>query len=167
MHDRLAHILNDLKKPYEDAALNIIAKQADGSMRDALSIAEKIIISCDKLTVEHVKKSLCLMDDELSLSLLKSIVEGNGVDVLNLIHIIYEEGKNLSHMIDNLLTSFTDAILLIATNGNAILYNSDTIWYTKILNFVQKLVYMDQKLYYNTRIIDGMVDPSIIGWQTK
>ena len=124
MHDRLVHVLNDIKKPYEDTALNMIAKQADGSMRDALSIAEKIIISCDKLTTEHVKKSLCLLDDELSLKLIKAICEENGKETINLIHKAYEEGKNLSHLSDNLLESLTDAVLLIATQGKAEIYNS-------------------------------------------
>lgn len=124
MHDRLVHVLNDIKKPYEDTALNMIAKQADGSMRDALSIAEKIIISCDKLTTEHVKKSLCLLDDELSLKIIKAICEENGKDTINLIHKAYEEGKNLSHLTDNLLETLTDAVLLIATQGKAEIYNS-------------------------------------------
>jgi len=124
MHDRLVHVLNDIKKPYEDTAINMIAKQADGSMRDALSIAEKIIISCDKLTTEHVKKSLCLLDDELSLKIIKAICEENGKDTINLIHKSYEEGKNLSHLADNLLETLTDAVLLIATQGKAEIYNS-------------------------------------------
>lgn len=125
MHDRLVHVLTDIKKPYEDTALNMIAKQADGSMRDALSIAEKIIISCDKITTEHVKKSLCLLDDELSLKIIKAICEENGKDTINLIHNAYEEGKNLSHLADNLLEALTDAVLLIATQGKADIYNSE------------------------------------------
>lgn len=126
MHDRLMHVMNDIKKSYEDTALNMIAKHADGSMRDALSIAEKIIISCDKLTAEHVKKSLCILDDELSLKIIRAICEENGKDTINLIHAAYEEGKNLSYLTDNLLETLTDAVLLLATQGKAEIYNSET-----------------------------------------
>ena len=63
---RLSFVLTEMGKQYEDDAIKLIAKQADGSMRDALSITEKLMISCEKVTVEHVMKSLCLMDSEVA-----------------------------------------------------------------------------------------------------
>lgn len=150
MHDRLVHVMKDIEKPYEDAALNLIAKQADGSMRDALSIAEKIMISCDKLTVEHVKKSLCLLDDELSIKLIRAICKADGKDTINLIHKAYEEGKNLSYMVDNLLEAFTDGILLVATQGTADIYNSEQ--YKSELYAVVKEKPVDMLFWYIDQI---------------
>lgn len=57
IRDRLTYVLQELQKEYDEDAVNLIARQADGSMRDALSIMEKLMISCNRLTVEHVKNA--------------------------------------------------------------------------------------------------------------
>lgn len=124
IRDRLICVLKDQKKEYEDAAVDIIAKQADGSMRDALSIAEKLIISCNKLTADHVKSTLCLMDEELSLTILQAVIDCRGDAAINHLQKIYEEGKNLSQVVDNLLQVLTDGILLLSSDGKVDLYNS-------------------------------------------
>ena len=62
-------------------------------MRDALSITEKLMISCEKVTVEHVMKSLCLMDSEVALQIMRSIVNGDGRQAILLLQRICEEGK--------------------------------------------------------------------------
>ena len=45
IRDRLTYVLQELQKEYDEDAVNLIARQADGSMRDALSIMEKLMIS--------------------------------------------------------------------------------------------------------------------------
>lgn len=133
---RLIYVIREQKKEYEDAAVDIIAKQADGSMRDALSIAEKLIISCNKLTVEHVKNSLCLLDEEIALNILDAIVNSDGKLVISIVQKAYEEGKNLSLVIDNLLQTSTDGILLLSSEGKVNLYNSET--YVQTLDVIVK-----------------------------
>jgi DNA polymerase-3 subunit gamma/tau len=78
IRERLVFILRELQKDYEDDAVNVIAKQADGSMRDALSIMEKLVTAYDMLSVENVRKSLSLIDDDLSLQVLKSLLNHDG-----------------------------------------------------------------------------------------
>lgn len=93
-------------------------------MRDALSIAEKLIISCEKVTAEHVMKSLCLMDSEASLQMIRSIVKGDGRQAILLLQGISEEGKNLVQLVDNILQCCTDGIVLHASSGTAAIYNT-------------------------------------------
>lgn len=121
---RLIFVLKELGKQYEEDALKLIAKQADGSMRDALSIMEKLIISCEEVTVEHVTDSLCLMDNDICLHIIQSIVERDGSQAILLLRKIYEEGKNLSQLVDNLLQCFADGIVLYTSSGNATIYNT-------------------------------------------
>ena len=70
---RLATVLDDVGKKYELKALETIAYQADGSMRDALSICDRLILSCDILTFTHVKNTLKLMDESITLQIIKCI----------------------------------------------------------------------------------------------
>ena len=121
---RLSFVLTETGKQYEEDAIKLIAKQADGSMRDALSIAEKLIISCEKVTAEHVMKSLCLMDSEASLQMIRSIVKGDGRQAILLLQGISEEGKNLVQLVDNILQCCTDGIVLHASSGTAAIYNT-------------------------------------------
>ena len=121
---RLSFVLTETGKQYEEDAIKLIAKQADGSMRDALSIAEKLIISCEKVTAEHVMKSLCLMDSEASLQMIRSIVKGDGWQAILLLQGISEEGKNLVQLVDNILQCCTDGIVLHASSGTAAIYNT-------------------------------------------
>lgn len=155
--DRLIHVLTDLDKDYEMDAVNLIAKQADGSMRDALSIAEKLIISCDTLTSEHVKNTLCLMDDTISVQLLSAIIHTDGKKAISLLQDLYEEGKNLSQLVDNLLQCLTDSIVLYSAAGNAVIYNTEeykTELYDLIKNCQLELLfwYVDQFCTLRERI---------------
>lgn len=134
---RLIYVLNEQKKEFEDDAVNMIARQADGSLRDALSIAEKLMITCNILTVEHVKKSLCLIDDELTLKMIGFILGGNGKSAISLLQKSYEEGKNLSQLVDNLLQGITDGIVLYSSQGKAEIYNS-TDYRDKLYEIVSK-----------------------------
>lgn len=123
---RLAHVMKDIKKDYDDLALDMIAKQADGSMRDALSIAEKMIISCDKLTVEVLKKNLGLMDEELSLSLINAIICQDSKFSIEHVQRIKESGKNMAYFIENTIQCMTDGVLLYTSEGKANIYNTES-----------------------------------------
>lgn len=124
IHKRLSYVLKNLDKKYEEDAVTLIAKQADGSMRDALSIAEKLIISCDKLTFEHVRKTLCLMEDEIALDLITHMLLSDGKSSIEMLQALYEQGKNLAQLVDIILQSLTDGVVLKTTKGQARLYSS-------------------------------------------
>jgi len=124
--ERLILVLNELNKDFEIDAINLIAKQADGSMRDALSIMEKLIISCNTLTIKHVKTILCLMDDEISIQILSSIIEREGIKAIELLKTIYGEGKNLAQLVDNLLQTLTDGVVLYSSKDMTSVYNTET-----------------------------------------
>ncbi len=123
--DRLIFVLNEVRKDFDEDAVNLIARQADGSMRDALSIMEKLMISCDRLTLEHVKNSLCLMDDAVSLGMLSAIIQTDSTYAIELLQKMYGEGKNLSLLVDNVLQCLIDGIVLYVSSGSATLYNTE------------------------------------------
>ena len=124
INKRLSYVLKNLNKEYEEEAVTLIAKQADGSMRDALSIAEKLIISCDRLTFEHVRKTLCLMEDEIALGIIKSMLHSDGKSSIEMLQALYEQGKNLAQLVDIILQSLTDGVVLKTSEGQARLYSN-------------------------------------------
>ena len=87
---RLATVLDDVGKKYELKALETIAYQADGSMRDALSICDRLILSCDILTYTHVKNTLKLMDESITLQIIKCIISKDTKTGITYLKKIYE-----------------------------------------------------------------------------
>ena len=80
--DQLSEIFSKEKIKYDDNSLKLIAEAAQGSIRDALSISEKVISFCNRnLKEEEVRAVLGIPEPEIVTNLLKSILD------LSLIHI--------------------------------------------------------------------------------
>jgi DNA polymerase-3 subunit gamma/tau len=67
--------------------LQLLARAADGSLRDALSLTDQAIASGDgQLTAASVSTMLGTLDDDQALSLIEALVGANGEQVMALIH---------------------------------------------------------------------------------
>ena len=72
---RMKEILDAEKIEYEDLALSIISKSADGSMRDALSLLDQALAYEDyKLSEDNVIDMLGLIDNKYALSIVQCIL---------------------------------------------------------------------------------------------
>ena len=79
---RLTTVLAAEQVDAEDDALAMIARAADGSMRDALSLTDQVLSMGDgRLTATAVRDALGLLPEEEYLSLLEVIAERRGADV--------------------------------------------------------------------------------------
>jgi DNA polymerase-3 subunit gamma/tau len=97
-------ILEDEQLSYETQALDILAQAAHGSMRDALSLLDQAITSCDKqLLASDVKLILGYTQQDYALKLLYSLAEQNGSAMLALSQQIGIEGGHFQYVIDEML----------------------------------------------------------------
>ena len=75
----LAHILTQENIPFEDPALIKLAKAAQGSIRDSLSLTDQAIAMGDRqVTNSVVSNMLGLLDDNYSVDILYALHQGNG-----------------------------------------------------------------------------------------
>lgn len=75
----LAHILTQENIPFEDPALVKLAKAAQGSIRDSLSLTDQAIAMGDRqVTNSVVSNMLGLLDDNYSIDILYALHQGNG-----------------------------------------------------------------------------------------
>ena len=75
----LAHILTQENIPFEDPALVKLAKAAQGSIRDSLSLTDQAIAMGDRqVTNSIVSNMLGLLDDNYSIDILYALHQGNG-----------------------------------------------------------------------------------------
>ena len=75
----LAHILTQENIPFEEPALIKLAKAAQGSIRDSLSLTDQAIAMGDRqVTNSVVSNMLGLLDDNYSIDILYALHQGNG-----------------------------------------------------------------------------------------
>lgn len=80
----LQFVLGEEKIPFDDASLWLIARSAEGSMRDALSLTDQAIaFGSGSLREDDVRAMLGTIDHRLVFELLDSLVAGDGKGIIN------------------------------------------------------------------------------------
>jgi DNA polymerase-3 subunit gamma/tau len=86
----------DLK--IEAGAMAVIARMAEGSLRDALSLLEQARAYCgDTISDKEVRELLGVVPDDALEELVGAISEGSANRALGLVHTFQKEGRNLQH----------------------------------------------------------------------
>lgn len=92
----LKYVFDTIKVEYDEQSVEMIALNAQGSVRDALSIADCVVAFCGKkITIDKVIEVLGTGDWESVFKLSDKIFEKDLGGVLDLIDGVYKSGKNL------------------------------------------------------------------------
>jgi len=103
----------------EDSAANLLARLADGSMRDALALLDQCA-SGDAVDEALVLNTVGLAGQEKTAKLLAAMENGDTETALSLLHELYVDGKNMHALIHELSTLMRDILLTkIAPKGCA------------------------------------------------
>ncbi|MBO0340081.1 MAG: DNA polymerase III subunit gamma/tau [Bacteroidota bacterium] len=96
----------------EESALNIIAQKADGAMRDALSIFDRVVsFSGKELTRKAVTENLNVLDYDIYFSATDLILENNIPELLILFNKTLSLGFDGHHFISGLASHFRDLMV--------------------------------------------------------
>ena len=96
--DRLKYIAQKEKLKIDDGALSVIARMAEGSMRDALSLLEQARAYCgDDIKDKEVRELLGVVPEDALQELVESISGQSAERALGLVHRFQKEGRNLQH----------------------------------------------------------------------
>jgi DNA polymerase-3 subunit gamma/tau len=113
IRERLRQVVAAEQILAEDDALTLIARQADGGMRDALSVLDQCVSFGDgKLTVQSVRDILGLVDDELYGEVLAIIAEQRAESVFPLIEQLLEKGADLGEFINGAAEMLRSLLML-------------------------------------------------------
>lgn len=114
--ERLAELTEAEGVEAEEKAIRYIAKAADGSMRDALSLLDQCIAFYlgKKLTYDNVLEVLGATDTEILGRLLRLVLEGDGTGVILLLEEMIMQGRELSQFVLD-FTWYLRNLLLIQT----------------------------------------------------
>ena len=96
----------------EDDALHIIAQKADGAMRDALSIFDRVVsFSGKNLTREAVTENLNVLDYDTYFGMTDLLLDNKIPDVLNAFNTVLSKGFEGHHFINGLASHFRDLLV--------------------------------------------------------
>ncbi|MEE9407759.1 MAG: DNA polymerase III subunit gamma/tau [Polaribacter sp.] len=96
----------------DDDALHIIAQKADGAMRDALSIFDRVVsFSGKNLTREAVTENLNVLDYETYFTMTDLFLENKIPGVLNAFNTVLGKGFEGHHFINGLASHFRDLLV--------------------------------------------------------
>ncbi|WP_445452381.1 DNA polymerase III subunit gamma/tau [Flavobacterium sp. 25HG05S-40] len=113
--EHLAEVAKSQGVVFEDDALHIIAQKADGAMRDALSIFDRVVSYCgNNLTRQAVTENLNVLDYETYIHVTELILENKIPELLLAYNDILSKGFDGHHFIAGLASHFRD--LLVAKN---------------------------------------------------
>src|ERR1700676_4989899 len=95
---RLEEIARKEDLKIESGALAVIARMAEGSLRDALSLLEQARAYCgDTIPDKEVRELLGVVPDDALNELVGAISSGSADRALALVHTFQKEGRNLQH----------------------------------------------------------------------
>ena len=102
---RLMELMEKENIEVEEKAIRYVAKAADGSMRDALSLLDQCIAFYlgQKLTYDNVLEVLGAVDNEIFSQLTRCVIEG---DVVGCIHVLDEmvmQGRELGQFVNDFI----------------------------------------------------------------
>lgn len=102
----LAHILSQEQIAYEDSALALIAKSADGSARDSLSLLDQAIAySAGEVMFEPVQTMLGLVDQQFGVAILQALANDDVQSLKEIIQNLAVMGVDYQALLSQLIES--------------------------------------------------------------
>ncbi|MBF0518586.1 MAG: DNA polymerase III subunit gamma/tau [Nitrospirae bacterium] len=112
---RITHITNSEGFSITSDAAATLAKAADGSMRDALTLLDQIVSISPEITASSVNTLLGLVDQKVVKDMFECIFTGNRKTILQSIDYLYENGYDLKTFLKNLIDYTRDVLISLYT----------------------------------------------------
>ena len=163
---RLKELIEKEQIEAEDKAVRYVAKAADGSMRDALSLLDQCIAFYlgQALTYEHVLEVLGAVDTEIFSIMLRLILVGDTVGALHKLEEVIMTGRDLSQFISDFTWYLRNLLLVKTSEGEdisdmldmsserfaAIQEEADMADEDKIMRYIRVLSELSNQLKFST-----------------
>ncbi|GAA0839754.1 hypothetical protein GCM10009113_03730 [Marinobacter szutsaonensis] len=147
----LKHVLTEEGIPFEEPALWLLARAADGSMRDALSLTDQAIaFGNQKLAASDVSNMLGTIDQRDIERIVNALVERDGPGLLSEIARISEFAPDYSVILADLLSLFHRVTMEQVVPGSADNALGDA---NQVQELARKLSAEDAQLFYQAALM--------------
>jgi DNA polymerase-3 subunit gamma/tau len=112
IRERIEYILGEEKIVHDAASVALVAREAAGSMRDALSLLDQVIAGAsDKLTGENASRLLGVANRSVLYDLSRALITGDAARVLAIVQSIANEGYDLATFAKDFLAALRDLVV--------------------------------------------------------
>lgn len=119
----------------DDQSLTIIAKKADGALRDAQSLFDQVVSYCgNKIEVKDITLMLNLIDEEIYFALSDAILEKNFSAAFDISQKLYENGWDFIDFTNGILEHFRN-IMTLKIRGNTDLIETSENYKQRYLKY--------------------------------
>ncbi len=147
----LKHVLGQEGIPFEDPALWLLARAADGSMRDALSLTDQAIaFGNQKLAASDVSNMLGTIDQRDIERLVSALVQRDGPGLLSEINRISDFAPDYGNILADLLSLFHRVTMEQVVPGSADNAMGDA---AEVQALARQLSAEDAQLFYQAALI--------------
>jgi DNA polymerase III subunit gamma/tau len=109
---RLSEVLAREKIGADEASVQVLAREAAGSMRDAMSLLDQVIaFSGSSLTGEDVARVLGVADRKILHELATALVDGNAPACLGVVERLAQQGFDLTHVTKDILRHLRNLVV--------------------------------------------------------
>ncbi|MDM7924650.1 MAG: DNA polymerase III subunit gamma/tau, partial [bacterium] len=110
----------------EDEAVHLIARKADGSLRDSQSILDQMVSFCEgRIGVDDVVRALGRIDQQCYFDLTDRIVARDAEGALAVVDRLVESGAGIEEFLDGLAEHFRNLLVAAATGRTSSIDLSD------------------------------------------
>src|SRR6195256_6483366 len=113
---RLTHIARTENVSVDDDAMQLIARTAQGSMRDAVGLLDQLVpLATGPITLEGARSLLGIADPRLLDSLLDDVLSGHAAEALAELNRVYAAGAELRQVVRGLMETCRDRLVAALT----------------------------------------------------
>ena len=137
---RLQYVAYQENIDLDDGAARVLARLADGGMRDGLSLLDQCAsATTGELTAEQVYACLGIAGEQKCGELMGYIANHDSKSALELFNRLYTEGKDLSAMLDEMACLTRDLLVMKTAGGAGITMLSGVASDTEVLELTKAL----------------------------
>lgn len=119
---KMSEILEKENVTYEECSLELIARLADGGVRDALSILDQVVsYSGDNISIEDINTLFGLLNVKDKLDFVRKIGSKDLASVINTAKDMYSRGIDIVKLHDDLIKIFKDLLVFGMTKDESLL----------------------------------------------
>ena len=116
---RLSHIAKTEKVQVDPEAMRLIARTAQGSMRDAVGLLDQLVPLADgPISLEAARSLLGIADPRLLDGLLDDVLEGRAAEALEELSRVYAGGAELRQVVRGLMEGARDRLVGAVSKGD-------------------------------------------------
>lgn len=149
--EHLTHVLSAENVPFEDDALWLLGRAADGSMRDAMSLTDQAIAFGEgKVLAADVRAMLGTLDHGQVFDVLHSLIEGDAKALLEAVRHLAEQGPDWNGVLSEILNVLHRVAIAQALPEGVDNGHGDR---DRVLALAQALPAEDVQFYYQMGLI--------------